>query len=88
MLNSVDLREVWRDLDVLESELDSEATALEQAWLALCDLDTENTIAHDEIARADELMFIDRDAIMRIEVGRIRLTTQLYLSHQLIIPFS
>jgi hypothetical protein len=69
MLNSVDLREVWRDLDVLEDELDKEAEALEQAWAALCELDAENTVSHEEIAGAEELIFIDRDAVMRIDVG-------------------
>lgn len=69
MLNSVDLRDVWRDLDALETELNEEARALEGVWSALCDLDSDNSIAHADIVAADELTFLPPDSMLRIEVG-------------------
>jgi hypothetical protein len=69
LLNAVDLRELWSELDEFESELRDEGRGLEQAWGALCDLDTENSSAYHAIEAAQELVFLPADTVIRLDIG-------------------
>lgn len=69
MISSVNLRDLWSELDEYEKELTEESSKLEQAWHALCELDAENASAYETLSSAEELKFINADALVRLEVG-------------------
>jgi hypothetical protein len=69
MMNNAHLRELWAELDDYEKELSEEASALERAWGALCDLDAENTTAYDELASAEELVFLKVGTMITLDIG-------------------
>ena len=78
MLNSHHLRDLWSELDALEVELGEESRALEKAWDSLCQLDAEHKAEYEEAVRAEELLFLPPDTVMKLAIGeRVRLLRQL-----------
>ena len=71
MLNSHHLRDLWSELDALEVELGEESRALERAWESLCELDTEQKAEYEEAMRAEELVFLPPDTVMKLEIGEL-----------------
>ena len=42
MINEIDLRDLWKDLDEYEAELDKESKSLQEVWIKIASIKSKN----------------------------------------------
>lgn len=69
MINELDLRSLWRELDSYEKELKSEADSLQDVWVKIAQLKSKNEHEMKEIMDKPEFQFLEPDTYIGLNVG-------------------
>lgn len=71
MLNEIDLRQLWKELDDYEQELDKEKDTLHDVWLKIAELKSKTEVDLDRLNSEPEFDFIDLEDTVTLNVGGI-----------------
>ena len=69
MINEVDLKSLWSDLDSFSNALDKEKAALGEVWIKIAEIKTQNEKEIQDLDTKIEFQFLDLDSIISINVG-------------------
>ena len=69
MINEIDLKTLWSELDTYSNELEKESRSLQEVWLKISDIKSQNEIEAQEIMDKNEFCFHDGETIIGINVG-------------------
>lgn len=69
MINEIDLKSLWKELDDYTKELDKETKALEEVWVKIAEVKTKNESDAVEILSKDEFSFLKPDIPIGLNVG-------------------
>eukprot|EP01038_Epipyxis_sp_PR26KG_P005205 gene5205-7243_t len=69
MINEVDLRDLWKDLDEYESELSKESKLLQEVWIKIADIKNKNDSEMDKILKSPEFTFRSPSEVVVFNVG-------------------
>lgn len=69
MINELDLRSLWKELDTYEKELDIETHSLQDVWVKIAALKASNEGDADQLKDCEEFHFVDPDTTICLNVG-------------------
>ena len=69
ILNELDLRSLWRELDSYEKELDKERLSLEDVWVKIAQLKAKNEKEMDDILHKPQFQFLEPDTYVGLNIG-------------------
>ena len=69
MINEVDLKTLWTELDAYSKDLDKEAASLQEVWISIAQIKAKNDSETNEILRRPEFNFMEPEIIIGINVG-------------------
>mmetsp|Transcript_3390 Transcript_3390/g.4679 ORF Transcript_3390/g.4679 Transcript_3390/m.4679 type:complete len:205 (+) Transcript_3390:3-617(+) len=69
MINELDLKTLWSELDSYSNELEKESQSLQEVWLKIAEIKSQNETEAQEIMNKNEFCFLDAETIVGINVG-------------------
>jgi hypothetical protein len=69
MIDEVDLKSLWKDLDSYSDELDKEKSTLQEVWVKIAEIKAQNESEIALLLSKDEFDFLDPDTEIVINVG-------------------
>lgn len=69
MINEVDLKVLWKELDAYSKELDTESKTLEEIWCKIAELDKKIEVETKEILVKPEFQFLEASHHIGLNIG-------------------
>lgn len=69
MINELDLRELWKELDLYESDLDKETQSLQDVWVKIALLKSSSEREAKELMSLQEFTFVEAETPIGLNVG-------------------
>lgn len=69
MINEIDLKSLWKELDHYSKELDDESKSLQEVWGKIAEIKSKNENEASEILNKEEFSFLEPDMPIGLNVG-------------------
>eukprot|EP01040_Poterioochromonas_malhamensis_P002836 gene2836-3020_t len=69
MFNELDLKQLWKELDDYNKELDKETKVLQEVWMKIAQLKSKNDESMNKIMENQELQFLPPDTVIGLNIG-------------------